>query len=137
MEVIIAHLEPTLTLAKLEGDAVFCYTTEPDLDGSLLLDLIETTYLAFRRRIRSVRQASTCECDACALIPNLDVKFCVHTGSLVRQRIARQEELAGGDVILVHRLLKNTVSSKLGARAYVAVTAAATEFFFYFTILKT
>src|SRR4030095_2293882 len=81
MEVIISGLEPTLTLAKLEGDAVFCYTTDGDLEAFHVLDLIEATYFAFRRRIRSIRQASSCECNACALIPSLDVKFCVHTGS--------------------------------------------------------
>jgi hypothetical protein len=127
MEVIIDHFEPVLTLAKLEGDAVFCYTTDASLDGSLLLDVLEATYFAFRRRVRSVRQASTCECDACSLIPNLDLKFCVHAGSVVRQRIARQEELAGGDVILAHRLLKNTVYEQLGVQAYVLFTAAAAD----------
>jgi uncharacterized protein YndB with AHSA1/START domain len=127
MEVIIDRFEPVLTLAKLEGDAVFCYTTDAALDGSLLLDVLESTYFAFRRRVRSVRQASTCECNACSLIPTLDVKFCVHVGSVVRQRIARQEELAGGDVILAHRLLKNAVYELTGVRAYALFTSAAVD----------
>src|SRR5262245_38707063 len=126
MELMISNFEPTLAFNKLEGDAVFEYTTDP-IDGSALLDLIEHTYVAFRRRVRSIGQASTCRCDACTRIPSLDVKFCVHTGQVVRQRIARQEELAGADVILVHRLLKNSIADTFGTHAYAVFTSAAVE----------
>ena len=46
---------------------------------------------------------------------DLDFKFVVHHGEMVRQKIGAREELAGRDVILVHRLLKNTVSEKVGS----------------------
>jgi len=49
---------------------------------------------------------------------DLDFKFVVHHGEMVKQKMGRREELAGRDVILVHRLLKNTVSEKVGSRAY-------------------
>jgi hypothetical protein len=37
---------------------------------------------------------------------------------MVKQKMGGREELAGRDVILVHRLLKNAVSEKVGGRAY-------------------
>jgi uncharacterized protein YndB with AHSA1/START domain len=49
---------------------------------------------------------------------DLDFKFVVHHGEMVKQKMGGREELAGRDVILVHRLLKNTVSEKVGSRAY-------------------
>jgi len=61
-------------------------------------------------------------CDACRLIPSLSLKLFVHDGEFVRQRIAGREELAGTDVILVHRLLKNTVTESLGVRGYALFT---------------
>lgn len=75
LETIIGELEPPFTVSKLEGDAVFAYLPERDLDASLLFDTIDATYFAFRRRLRDVVHATTCDCDACILIPSLHLKF--------------------------------------------------------------
>jgi hypothetical protein len=56
---------------------------------------------------------------------DLDFKFVVHHGEMVKQRMGGRDELAGRDVILVHRLLKNTVSDKIGGRAYALYSDAA------------
>ena len=58
-------LRPPFRLSKLEGDAAFGYLASSDLDGSLLQDIVEATYFTFRRRLRDIKQASVCECDAC------------------------------------------------------------------------
>lgn len=94
------------------------------VDGSHLQDAIETAYFEFRRRLRDVKQASACECKACAAMGDLDFKFVVHHVAMVKQKMAGREELAGRDVILVRRLLKNSVSEKLGRRAYVLFSDA-------------
>ena len=54
------------------------------MSGQSLLDSVDATYFAFRRRLRDVRQATTCRCNACVLIPRLDLKFVVHAGMAVR-----------------------------------------------------
>ncbi len=48
----------------------------------------------------------------------LDLKFVCHHGEFVKHRMAGRDELAGRDVILVHRLLKNAVRERLGGHAY-------------------
>ncbi|WP_407151857.1 DUF2652 domain-containing protein [Bradyrhizobium sp. ORS 86] len=125
MDAVVKGLRPPFRLAKFEGDAAFVYTTAETIDGSLLQDAIEGAYFKFRRRLRTVRQASTCECQACVAMGDLDFKFVVHHGEMVKQKMGGREELAGRDVILVHRLLKNTVSEKLGGRAYALYSDAA------------
>jgi uncharacterized protein YndB with AHSA1/START domain len=55
-------------------------------------------------------------------IPDLNLKFVVHTGPVVRQEMAGLEELIGRDVIVVHRLLKNSVGEASGATAYALLT---------------
>ena len=115
---VVGGLRPTFQLAKLEGDAVFVYTLAETIDGSTLQDVIEGCYFAFRRRLRDIRQASTCECNACLLIPSLDLKVVAHHGQVIRQRIMGRDELAGADVIVAHRLLKNTIEEALGIAAY-------------------
>lgn len=125
MDVVVKGLRPPFRLAKFEGDAAFVYAMAETVDGSLLQDAIEGAYFKFRRRLRDVRQASTCECRACVAMGDLDFKFIVHHGEMVRQKMGGREELAGRDVILVHRLLKNAVGEKLGGRAYALYSDAA------------
>jgi len=124
IDTMVGALRPPFQLSKLEGDAAFVYMVAPEVDGSLLQDTIEAAYFAFRRRLRSIRQGSTCECDACRQIPTLDLKFFVHYGQVAKQSMSGQEELIGRDVILIHRLLKNNVESKLGRRPYILYTDA-------------
>src|SRR5918992_4128429 len=124
MSTVVTSLRPTLRLAKLEGDAVFTYAITDAIDGPGLQDTIERSYFAFRRRLRDIRQASSCECNACILVPALDLKFVVHHGQVVRQRIGTSEELVGTDVIVVHRLLKSRAADATGIGAYALYTDA-------------
>ena len=54
LEVVVGGLRPVAKLAKLEGDAAFLAGPEADVRASELLDALEGTYAAFRRRIRSL-----------------------------------------------------------------------------------
>src|SRR6188508_3753198 len=111
LETIVGRLEPPFRLAKFEGDAAFLFAEDGRADGSLLLDAIEASYLAFRRRLRSIDAATSCDCNSCRLAPRLDLKVFLHHGSYVHSRIAGRDELAGPDVILAHRLLKGAVAA--------------------------
>lgn len=119
-DTIVSGLTPPMRLAKLEGDAVFAYVNE--IGGSLLIDTLEATYLSFRRRRRDIVRATTCQCNACSMIPRLDLKFVAHHGKFVRTRVAGREELTGTDIVVLHRLLKNRVQAEKGLTSYVLVT---------------
>ena len=69
LETIVGRLDPPFRLAKFEGDAGFLFVEDGRADGSLLVDAIEACYLAFRRRLRSIDAATTCDCDSCRLAP--------------------------------------------------------------------
>jgi len=124
---VVTALRPNFRLAKLEGDAAFMSMTAERVDGSMLLDTIERCYFGFRRRRRDVRQATSCECNACVRIPDLDLKFVVHHGSAMQQKMAGRQELMGSDVIVVHRLLKNDVVEKLGISAYALISQSCID----------
>ncbi len=125
LELIVEHFKPTLTIAKLEGDAVFGYTSKANVErDETLLEILDSTYLAFRDRIESILRRTTCECNACRSIPNLDLKFVLHYGEYLLQNVSGIPELVGSDINLVHRLLKNTVSAETGWHAYVLMTEA-------------
>ena len=127
MDTVLRRLRPPFRLAKFEGDAVFVYAVSDKVDGSVLQDAIESAYLAFRKRLRNIKQATSCECRACSQMQVLDLKFVSHYGEFIKHRMGGREELAGRDVILVHRLLKNAVDERLGGHAYALYSDACVQ----------
>lgn len=120
LETIVGRFKSLLTIHKIEGDAVFGYTRDAQLTrGETLLELLESTYVDFRHRTKNVRRHTSCGCRACGNISMLDLKFIVHHGDFAIQSIYGRPELAGSDVNLAHRLLKNHVSERTGWSAYV------------------
>jgi hypothetical protein len=125
LQIIVERFRALLTLSKLEGDAVFAYVPEAKLPrGELLLELLESTYAAFRDRQLAIKRRTTCECNACRRIPDLDLKLLTHYGDFLRQDVGGIPELLGSDVNLVHRLLKNHLSEATGWHAYMLFTEA-------------
>ncbi len=120
------RLAPPMRFVKLEGDAVFCYADEATFrDGERLIELIEACYFDFSNRLSDMTRATTCRCNACGAIGALGLKFVTHFGTYVVERDRGREDLAGSDVILVHRLLKNTISDRGGPPAYAFFTDSA------------
>lgn len=124
MDTVLHVLRPPFRLAKIEGDALFVYAVTDKVDGTLLQDAVEAAYFAFRRRLRDIDHATSCECQACRRMATLDLKFVAHYGKFVRQKIGGRQELAGADVIIVHRLLKNAAGTALGGRTYALFSEA-------------
>jgi hypothetical protein len=124
---VVGTLSSMFRLAKLEGDAVFCYDFEEAPSGPSLIAAIEGTYFAFRRRLRDIAHLTTCQCNACIRIPSLDLKFVAHHGEFIVHEVAGRAELLGPDVITVHRLLKNTIVETTGSRAYAFLTDASID----------
>ncbi len=113
IEAVIDASRP-LRLAKLEGDAAFLYAPLPaGADAShrevLLTSTIPSIYRAFHTRRTEIASIGMCNCAACVNVVNLRLKFVAHAGQVAEQKVKRYSELAGMDVILVHRMLKNEV----------------------------
>lgn len=123
LNLLIQHTQSPLVISKLEGDAVFSYAPIGGfLQGQSLLDMIETTYASFRKALELMVLNTTCPCNACRNLPNLDLKFFVHFGSYMTQKLGNFTELLGNDVNLVHRLAKNRIKADTGFKAYAAFT---------------
>jgi hypothetical protein len=128
LETIVEKMDDLLIIAKLEGDAVFAYIEEENLeDCKLLMGLIDNTYLAFRDKALSLYSQATCPCRACRALPTLDLKLILHHGDFVLQQVAGIHDLLGTDVNLIHRLLKNGVSESTGWKGYALFTEQALE----------
>jgi len=126
LELLIEHTRPPLVISRLAGDAVISYGLQDDfLSGQTFVEMLEDTYVSFRRAIELMVLNNTCRCNACANIANLDLKFFVHHGTFTLQKLDAHEELVGTDVNTIHRLLKNRVAEETGFRAYALYSDAA------------
>jgi hypothetical protein len=112
LEAVIDAARPAFKLAKLEGDAAFFYALagkggEPDVTG--LAERVTAIRRAFVERRDKLEIDRLCSCDGCVQASRLTLKFVTHVGEVAFQKVKRLTELAGVDVIFVHRLLKNAV----------------------------
>ncbi len=112
LESVIDAAPRGFTLAKLEGDAAFFYAQVPDggddAPGALpeAVTRIRGAFLARREQLTIDR---LCSCDGCVQVSERKLKFVGHVGDIALQRVKQYREVAGVDVIHVHRLLKNSV----------------------------
>jgi hypothetical protein len=128
LDLLIEHTIPPQVISRLEGDAVISYAPEGSFqDGQTLVELIEGTYVEFRRALDLMVLNTSCNCLACRNIANLDLKFFVHYGRFALEPLPQYTELVGTDVNLIHRLTKNSVTEDLGYHAYVLYSQAALE----------
>ena len=121
-ESLSTQLSQVLSINKQEGDAVFGYVLSGSVDGPLLLDVIEVAYFEFRNRIESIEHATSCDCNACVKVTDLDLKFVVHFGEFIRRPTPNAEELTGSAVIVAHRLLKTHAGEAAGLGGYALLT---------------
>jgi hypothetical protein len=125
LDVIVERVAPMFRVAEIEGDAVFAYALDDPGRGvgaEPLLGVVRSAYRGFRERIDEAMVVHKHACQACFLLPSLELKFVLHHGDFVIQPIAGQARVIGPSVNVAHRLLKNTVPDATGHRAYLFMT---------------
>jgi len=116
LEAVIDHAAYPLTLNKLEGDAAFLYAEMNNENQIEVARDVTRQAQAFfdifyeRARLLSTERAD-CDCNACQRILDLRLKAFLHCGEAVFKKIRQFEEMAGEDVIIAHRLIKNSIPS--------------------------
>ncbi len=124
LEVIVLSAQGKLDVSQVEGDAILFIS---GLDDEEVVRAVESTFISFHRRRRDMVAVTTCPCNACQNVGILKLKFVVHHGQFSRQRLGGVEQLHGSDVIVPHRLVKNTVPIKEYLLATEAVLSRLSE----------
>ena len=99
-------------LIEIEGDAAFLARRADALDADATAAAMNRVVAGMHRAFHRERQyvaSNLCPCDACEQANNLKLKFVAHVGEVATQTIRNRHKLVGIDVILVHRLVKNSV----------------------------
>lgn len=123
MESVIDRAEHPLTVNKLEGDAALLFREyQPGAASDCTTNVLAQVggfFNSFATCLADIaEQRRFCGCEACSNTEKLKLKAFVHAGEIAVKKVRQFEELAGEDVILIHRLLKNTVPE----REYVLLT---------------
>ena len=115
IESLLREVDIPLELQEIEGDALFLYAARPD-DEAAWQDVVTQVqtklprfFKVFIEAITGVKELTACKCAICAHADELKLKLIVHSGRAVFHTIGRLRQVSGADVILAHRLLKNSV----------------------------
>ncbi len=127
IEAIIARVDIPLVLQEIEGDAVFLYAADTGQEGDWLRIVNDVSrklgefFETFIAQWGVFIESTQCQCAICRNSDKLGLKIIVHAGEATFHEIAGRSQVSSPDVILAHRLLKNSVD----ANAYLLLTEAA------------
>ncbi len=127
MKALIDEIDLPLRVAEVEGDAVFVFGSEETGEhswedvSSVASQKIFQFFEVFRRRLDEIVNSNMCRCSACDGAQRLRLKIVFHIGNVVFFSIAGFHKPSGPDVILAHKLLKNSI----GLDEYLLMTEEA------------
>lgn len=120
---IIRGATKSVELSKLEGDAALFFIDANRLTPSDIRETVFDIFRAFFGEQDRLLAENICTCKACKSIEMLDLKIFVHRGKAARFEFRGSTDHFGTDVIILHRMMKNSVSQ----HRYVMVTETASS----------
>ena len=125
LEKVIDELDGVLTINKLEGDAALFYAIpdDPNELSELIIEKLQTSFKKFNQHINDILFCETWACSTCPEVGDLKLKSFVHYGDFLIKKVNQFKEIARQDVILAHRLMKNSI----GVSEYMLFTKSFSE----------
>lgn len=127
IETLLREVDIPLKLQEIEGDAVFMYAAREGDEAAWQETLAQVRvklrrfFTAFMEGMALAAESTPCSCAVCRDAGTLKLKLIVHSGRAVFHAIGGRDLVSGADVILAHRLLKNSVPGE----EYLLMTEAA------------
>ena len=115
MESILREVEVPVMAHEILGDAISLYAIDEHTPGQAekIYSQLQKYFNAFKAREASlISECKLCECEACKQVGKLRLKAILHHGQAAFTRIQNIQKISGEDVIVSHRLLKNSLDSK-------------------------
>jgi len=115
LESIIKRASHPLVVHEILGDSVnfFAFAESGQQAALEVRRQVTAIFEAFRlREGELISDCSLCVCQACVNVGKLHLKAVLHYGQAIFTNISGFRKIAGEDVILAHRLLKNSVPEK-------------------------
>jgi len=112
LEILIDSDELDMTVSEIEGDAILFYINDevPSIDK--IIRQTRKMFINFHNHLRYYETRRVCNCGACCTAAQLELKIVAHSGDLGFINVKNKRKPHGHEVILVHRLLKNSIAEK-------------------------
>jgi class 3 adenylate cyclase len=111
LDAIVGAVGDEYEVSEIEGDAVLLFRNGPAPAKKEILDICLKIFNAFHYQKAWMALHTLCPCNTCQAIVNLTLKFIVHHGPVAEMKVGRFVKLSGTDMIVAHRLMKNSIPS--------------------------
>jgi hypothetical protein len=111
LDAMIKAVGDEYEVSEVEGDALLLVKKGHAPSKKEILDFCLKIFNTFHFQRAWMEQHTICPCNACLCIKHLTLKFIVHHGLLTEMKVGRAIKQSGPDMIVAHRLLKNSIDS--------------------------
>jgi len=114
MESVLNEVELPVVAHEILGDAISLYALDdgsPDLADNIYLQLEKYLIAFHEREAYLLRECGYCICEACNNVGQLKIKAILNSGEAAFTKVREIQKISGEDVIITHRLLKNSIAS--------------------------
>src|SRR5258708_204911 len=110
LEILVDADTLGMKVSEFEGDAVLFYRKGAPPSLEQLVKQARKMYLDFHTLLKKFEYARVCQCGACAGTGGIALKMVAHFGSAGTMQVKNHLKFIGKDIIIAHRLLKNSVN---------------------------
>ena len=110
LEILVDANTLGMKVSEFEGDAVLFYRNGAPPSLEQLVQQARKMYLDFHTHLKKFEYARICQCGACAGAGGIALKMVAHFGSAGTMQVKNHLKFIGKDIIIAHRLLKNSVT---------------------------
>ena len=110
LEILVDANTLGMKVSEFEGDAVLFYRNGAPPPLEQLVQQARKMYLDFHTHLKKFEYARICQCGACAGASGIAMKMVAHFGSAGTMQVKDHLKFIGKDIIIAHRLLKNSVT---------------------------
>ena len=111
IDAILNAIGEEYEVSEIEGDAVLLIKKGVAPSKKEIIDSCLRIFNAFHFQRKWMQQHTVCPCGACQGIINLTLKFVAHHGPLAEIKVGRFVKQSGPEMIVAHRLLKNSINN--------------------------
>jgi hypothetical protein len=120
LEILVDANTLGMKVSEFEGDAVLFYRNGAPPSLEQLVQQARKMYVDFHTHLKKFEYARICQCGACTGASGMALKMVAHFGSAGTMEVKNHLKFIGRDIIIAHRLLKNSVT----VPEYLLVTQA-------------
>lgn len=112
LDVLIGSNTLGLEVSQVESEAIIFFRRGGAPTATQLMDQIKKMFINFHQHLKQYQANRICQCSACSSTNRLSIKFAGHYGQISENRIRGKSILFGKNVVVVHRLLNNSVTDR-------------------------